>query len=113
MNGRDVRVFVVWEPVLATDFGAPSTASLARVSDKRAVQYWDRNRALSHLMGERDRASVVWDYIAVFPPGAVWQEDAPPRSVFSDHPVRKVIGRAKDAIERLTASGGSSRGGER
>jgi hypothetical protein len=29
-------------------------------------------------MGEHDRHSVVWDYIAVYPPGAVW-EDHPPR----------------------------------
>jgi hypothetical protein len=40
---------VVWEPVLTTDFAAPSTTSLGRIPDVRASQYWDRKPALSHL----------------------------------------------------------------
>jgi len=110
IGSRDVRVFVVWEPVLATDLAAPSTAALARVPDSRVTQYWDRKRALSHLMGEHDRRSVVWDYIAVFEPGTIWQ-DAPPKPVYSDHPVREVISGAKDAIQRLTAKNANSSGG--
>jgi hypothetical protein len=111
MNGKDVRVFVVWEPVLPTDFAAPSTAALARIPDLRAAQYWDRERVLSHLLGEHNRGSVVWDYIAVYAPGAQWEE-APPKPVYSDRPVRYVIGGAKDAIERLLASGPASTAGE-
>lgn len=110
ISGKDVRVFVVWEPVLATDLTAPSTRALARVPDLRATQYWDRNRDLSHLMGEHNRATVVWDYIAVYEPGSIWQ-DAPPKPVYSDHPVRDVIGGAKDAIQRLNATSVSSAGG--
>jgi hypothetical protein len=110
ITDKDVRVFVVWEPVLATDFSAPSTAALARVPDLRVTQYWDRNRALSHLMGEHDRRSVVWDYIAVYEPGAIWQ-DAPPTPVYSNQPVRDVIGGAKDAIQRLSARSANPSGG--
>lgn len=110
MTGKDVRVFVVWEPVLPTDLAAPSTAALARVPDVRVTQYWDRKRALSHLMGEHDRRSVVWDYIAVYEPGAIWQ-DSPPKAAYSDHPVRNVIGGARDAIERLSARSANSSGG--
>lgn len=110
MNGRDVRVFVVWEPVLASDFAAPSTAALARLPDLRVTQYWDRKRALSHLMGEQNRATVVWDYIAVYEPGTIWQE-APPKAVYSDHPVRDVMGGAKQAIQRLSARSATSAGG--
>lgn len=106
-----MRVFVVWEPVLATDLAAPSTAALARVPDLRVTQYWDRERALSHLMGEHNRATVVWDYIAVYEPGTIWQ-DAPPKSVYSDHPVRDVISGAKEAIQRLSARRATSAGGE-
>lgn len=100
MNGTNVRVFVVWEPVLATDLGAPSTATLKRVSDTRASQYWDRGRVLSHLMGEHDRASVVWDYIAVYPPGALWNE-APPKPTYSANPVADVTSGAKQAIKQI------------
>jgi len=111
INSKDVRVFVVWEPVLATDLAAPSTASLARIPDVRAAQYWDRERVLSHLLGEHNRSTVVWDYIAVYEPGTVWQ-DAPPKPVYSDHPVLDVISGAKDAVRRLLASGTSPTGGE-
>jgi len=106
---KDVRVFVVWEPVLATDLAAPSTAALARVPDLRATQYWDRKRDLSRLMGERNRSTVVWDYVAVYAPGELWQ-DAPPKPVYSDHPVRDVIGGAKDAIQGLLANGSKTIG---
>jgi hypothetical protein len=111
MYGKDVRVFVVWEPVLPTDFAAPSTAALARIPDLRAAQYWDRERVLSHQLGEHNRRSVVWDYIAVYAPGARWG-DAPPKPIYSDRPVRYVIGGARDAIQHLLASGTTPTVGE-
>ena len=97
-----MRVFVVWEPVLPTDFTAPSTSALARIPDGRVIQYWDGKRALSRLLGEHSRSTVVWDNIAVYAPGTLWQE-APPTPVYSDHPVRNVIGGARNAIQRLLA----------
>ena len=111
MSGKDVRVFVIWEPVLPTDFSAPATAALARIPDLRAAQYWDRQRVLSHVLGEHDRKSVVWDYIAVYAPGTIW-EDAPPKPAYSSHPVRNVIGDAKEEIQRLLPSAASSSTGE-
>ena len=111
INRQDVRVFVIWEPVLPTDLVAPSTAALARIPDARAVQYWDRKRALSHLLGEHNRSTVVWDYIAVYEPGTVWQ-DAPPKPVYSDNPVRDVISGAKESIRRLLKSSTDPAGGE-
>jgi hypothetical protein len=41
-----VRVFVVWEPMLPTDWYRPTRPTLKRVSDTRAVQFWDK----SHLI---------------------------------------------------------------
>ena len=102
---------MIWEPVLPTDFVAPSTAALARIPDLRAAQYWDRKRALSHLLGERNRSTVVWDYIAVFAPGTLWH-DVPPKPIYSDNPVRDVIGGAEDSIRRLLENGKSQAGGE-
>ena len=100
---------MVWEPVLATDFVAPSTAALARIADARATQYWDRKRALSHLIAEHNRSTVVWDYIAVYAPGTLWQ-DAPPKPIYSDNPVSEVISGAKESIQRLLARGVTSAG---
>lgn len=100
----------MWEPVLATDFAAPSTAALARIPDIRASQYWDRKRVLSHLLGERNRSTVVWDSIAVYAPGTLWQ-DTPPKPVYANGPVRDVINGAKDAIQRLRTNGTTPVGG--
>ena len=111
INSKDVQVFVVWEPVRATDLGAPSTAALARLPDLRVAQYWDRKRALSHLLGEHNRSTVVWDHIAVYAQGTLWQ-DTLPKPVYSDNPVRDVISGAKDSIQRLLTSGMNPTEGE-
>ncbi len=103
---------MLWEPVLVTDLAAPSTSALARVPDVRASQYWDKKRALSHLLGEHDRSTVVWDHIAVYAPGTLWQ-DTLPKPVYSSNPVRDVIDGAKDAIKGLVASGTNPKEGEK
>jgi len=59
LPGAKVRVFVVWEPVLPTDMSAPGTMTLERLHDARAAQFWDHDRILSHLLGEKDRRTVV------------------------------------------------------
>jgi hypothetical protein len=96
---KPVRVFVIWEPVLPTDWSSPSTAALRRVSDARATQFWDKGRLVSHSMGEHDSDSVVWDYIAVYVPGAVW-EDHPPEALYHGEPVVRVTEPARAALDR-------------
>jgi hypothetical protein len=96
-SGKPLRAFVVWEPVLRTDWSSPSTAALARLSDSRTAQFWDRYRLVSHSMGEHDRQSVVWDYIAVYQVGAVW-ERSPPAAFYHGDPVVKVAEAARTAI---------------
>ena len=77
-----LRVFVVWERVLLTDVAPPSTSVLSRVRDRRAAQFWDRGRVLSQKMlvsGFQNplRGPVVWDIVALFGPGARWDESFP------------------------------------
>jgi hypothetical protein len=84
-------VFVIWEPVLATDWMAPSTATLKRVSDLRVQQYWDRGRLLSKALGETDRRSIVWDHVMVYDRGAAWTDAAPPKPLVSHGPVVDVV----------------------
>ena len=95
-----LRVFVIWEPVLPTDLTAPSTITLRRIHDLRVMQYWDRNRVLSHAMGEHDRPSVVWDYIAVYKPEQIWT-DAPPQPEFTGRPVVRFIEGTRKALEAI------------
>ena len=94
----NIRVFVIWEPVLPTDLAAPSTMTLKRIGDSRASQYWDKEHLVSKSIGEED--GVVWDYVAVYPQGKLW-EKGPPEPVFSHAPVKNAIGGTRDAILKL------------
>jgi hypothetical protein len=98
-----LRVFVVWEPVLATDWTAPSTVIMKRVSDPRVQQYWDNGRLLSKEMGEHDRSSVVWDWVGIYSPEAVW-EGAPPKPFFDDGPVVHVVPAFTNALRLASAA---------
>jgi hypothetical protein len=98
-SGRHLRIYVVWEPVLPTDWGAPSTAALKRISDPRATQFWDKGRLLSHAMGEHDKGSIVWDRIAVYATGTAWN-NAPPEPLYGGGPVLDVIEPARAAISK-------------
>ena len=95
--GENLRIFVVWEPVLPTDWAAPSTANLRRLRDTRARQYWDRERLLSKAMGEQDRSSIVWDWVGVFSSDAVWTS-VPPKPVFENGPVVRVVPEFTNAL---------------
>lgn len=99
----NVRAFVVWEPVLLTDWHAPGAGAVARVPDARAVQFWDAGHVLSGeirraaesdprgVQGDhRLRARVVWDFVALYPPGVRWTA-AFPAAAFAGAPVVSVI----------------------
>lgn len=80
----DLRVFVVWEPVIGTDWGTPSPSLPGMVSDARARHYWDHGRKLSARLGGVAKVEtlalkshlafrmkdVIWDAALVYPPGA-------------------------------------------
>ena len=95
--GKPVRVFVVWEPVLPTDWGSPSTASLNRILDARASQYWDQDRLVSKSLGEHDSDSIVWDHVAVYGPGVSW---SPASASFAKGPVVSVLDPLREAIAK-------------
>jgi hypothetical protein len=94
---KPVRTLVVWEPVLFTDWSSPSTVTLGRITAARVSQFWDRGRLISHSMGEHDRRTIVWDNIAVYPIGAIW-ESGPPAPLYKGGPVVRVTDEARAAI---------------
>ena len=93
-----IRVFVIWEPVLPTDLAAPSTMTLKRISDARASQYWDKEHLVSNSIG--DPEAVVWDYVAVYPSGKLWDK-SPPEPIYSHAPVIHGINGTREAIQKL------------
>jgi hypothetical protein len=105
VHDPSVRVFVVWEPVLITDWHAPGARAVGRVPDARVAQFWDPRRSLSQ---EIRRGRVVWDYVAVFPAGERWG-DAFPAPRFSGAPVVRVIDGFRGQL--ITGRKGASSGG--
>ena len=107
-----VRVFVVWEPVIPTDVGPPTNRALALAPDRRVAQLWDPHRSVSQEIvrsamadptllssddGEIDESTIVWDVVAVFPPGVEWG-DAFPKPSMHGFPIVDVIAPLREAL---------------
>lgn len=101
---------MVWEPILATDVGAPTTSALSRASDGRVQQYWDSGHVLAKQMARDARppqptqaccveSGILWDMAAVYPKGARWDDRLPAATVF-DGPVVDVTAAIKAALGR-------------
>lgn len=97
-----VAVFAVWEPMLPTDQSAPTSGTLARLSDHRVRQYYDAE----HLLAKRlkadarspqpvpdccTREGILWDLIAIYPAGPQWT-DTLPVATFLNGPVVDAVG---------------------
>ncbi|HXM94835.1 MAG TPA: hypothetical protein VOA64_11410 [Candidatus Dormibacteraeota bacterium] len=89
----------MWESILPTDYSSPGTGVLARLSDARVAQYWDKNHLFAEQLGRKieadagqpkpnccTRKGIQWDVVAVYPPDAHWDGQLP-RAVFLNGPV--------------------------
>lgn len=94
-----VKIFTVWERVVATDLAPPSSAAMALIPDRRASQFWDSDRLVSLSLGEKegDRQSIVWDWVAIYRAGKKWKD--PPD--YSGRPVISVIDEFRRELARL------------
>jgi hypothetical protein len=99
---RKMRVLVVWEPILITDWRPPSGSALARISDGRVRQFWDRNHVVSGALAEIAKRKppeaqptccvqkgFYWDEAILHPRGARWKDAVP--SAFWNGPVVRVV----------------------
>lgn len=97
-----MQVLVVWEPILPTDWSAPSSGTLARIPDVRVEQFYDPNHAISgklkDIVAKREpgpqpnccvRNGFYWDEAILYAPRAHWTDS--PASAFWDGPVVRVI----------------------
>jgi len=89
-----VRVFVVWEPILSTDWSPPSTFALHRIADARVQQYWDPDHLIAkRLAADRrapqpdedccERSGILWDLVAVYPVDPIWADRLPIAVMFN------------------------------
>jgi hypothetical protein len=107
-----LRVLVVWEPILATDWRAPSWSTLRRIADTRAKQFWDPNHLVAQALdriakekpGQLQPACCVqngffWDEAIVYRPQEKWKEE--PSPVFMNGPVVKITAGLQSALGGL------------
>lgn len=102
-----MRVLVIWEPILTTDWRPPSGNTLARIPDRRARQFWDRNHVVSGALAEIVKRKPLeprptccvqkgfyWDEAILYPRGARWNDAVP--AVFWNGPVVRIV----DSVEK-------------
>ena len=108
---EEIRVQVVWEPVLKTDFAPPLSRVLGLIQDRRVSQYWDPRRVLSDdlvrsVNEDQARYSleeklppdfIAWDVVAVFGKASRWETDLPPPAYYGG-PVAHVVDDARKAL---------------
>lgn len=97
MPSVNLGVLVVWEKVMNSDWSAPGPGVTGRISDRRAVQFWDPDRKVSHALGEAKSGKPVWDWVGVYAPGTQWAGGSA-KPVFSGRTVVGVAGKLADAI---------------
>lgn len=98
-----LQVFVVWEPILPTDWFRPTRLVQRRVVDPRVVQFWDKNHLVAkelraHLAGSQVDCCgqrILWDVVAVFGKDAKW-DSAP------DFIGKPVVRATPEAAKRLS-----------
>ncbi len=106
-HSAGVRVFVVWEPILPTDWSRPTRPILKRVRDSRAAQFWDKNHLIAAQIKQQlqefhandpsccEDGGHLWDMAAVYPPGVNWGESGP---TFDDGPVYRIAPKLPEKI---------------
>ena len=99
---KELRAFVIWEPILPTDWRPPSGSTLARISDRRARQFWDPQHVVARALNDIARQNppqpeptcctqkgFYWDEAIFYAANARWE--AAPTSAFWNGPVWKTI----------------------
>jgi hypothetical protein len=105
-------VLVVWEPILATDWKAPSRSTLARIPDRRARQFWDPQHLVAAKIARIAEQKPVqpepdccvnkgfhWDEVALYGPHVRWSNG--PTPVYWNGPVYRVTSALEQALNEL------------
>lgn len=105
-----MRVLVVWEPILATDWRSPSPNTLGRIPDRRVRQFWDPKHVVASALNviAKQKPSqpepsccvqkgFYWDDAILYARHAHWKDE--PTSVFWNGPVARIIPGLEKALD--------------
>ena len=109
-------MLVVWEPILPTDWRAPSASTLARMPDKRVRQFWDPGHVVASALSEFAmqkpeqphpqccvQRGFNWDEAILYAPHSQWKDA--PVAVFWNGPVVRVMSGLETAFKGQLGSG--------
>jgi hypothetical protein len=121
-DSHGLSVIVVWEHVLLTDHGPPDESVLQHLASPSVTELWDPGEVVSTAMmasapsapsapsdagdtsalpvDNRRGRHVVWDYVALFPPGVRWEDAARGRR-FQGSPVDESLDGLRAALAAL------------
>lgn len=115
IHDPQLRVLVVWEPILPTDWEQPTTSTLARLHNPEVVQFWDHNHLIAHEISRElstdtagpkprccESSGNLWDFAGLYPKGSLWQ-GAPPKAAFANGPVAHVQPGLSSELQALLA----------
>ena len=104
-----LRVLVVWEPILPTDWVSPGRLVQSRISDARVTQFWDRHHLVAKEFSQQLSASsqphccrndgILWDVAVLYLQPTQWNNASPD---FVDGPVVKA---SRDLAKMLPGRG--------
>jgi len=107
-KSANLTILVVWELILASDWIRPTRPVLARVSDPRVRQFWDKDHLIAKQLDQQlssaqpkccRHAGTLWDVAALYPKGVQWGSSQP---AFIDGAVVKVEAElAKQLLEAV------------
>ena len=87
IDSPDLRVYIVWVPIMGGDSLATAREALPRLRGERVRHYWDESGALGKAAGRTlalpvrqgapGETAFAWDVYLAYGPGATWQEPFP------------------------------------
>jgi hypothetical protein len=110
LPGEKLRILVVWEPILPSDWQSPTRPVLSRISDLRAAQYWDKDHLVAKLIKAQispeepnccDHNGILWDLVALYPK----RSDLRSKPSFIAGPVYKEIGNTRNRLSSMSGLG--------
>lgn len=103
--------------MLPTDWYRPTRPTLNRVSDSRAVQFWDKSHLIAAELKQQlqqfhgtnpsccDNGGHLWDMAALYPAGVRWGETKP---AFDDGPVYRISPTLREKIAEISVQSSTS-----
>lgn len=114
----DLKVYVVWLPILAHDDKQAATKNAGIFDDPRMTHYWDAVASQGTVWNRRlglPPAQLAWTVFIVMPRDATW-EDAPSAPAFWSHGLNIEMGvkysavALRQAVEEALAGSSTPKG---